>query len=891
MAERLARLSRYRGAITALVAVFLVALGLAALDRLTREIHYADVRAVIHGLPSWRLALALGFTALSYLALTFYDVLALRIIGRPLPWRTAALASFTSYTLSHNLGLALLTGGSARYRVYSAAGLDGPDIARIIGIASAAFWAGVATVAGAALLLHEGALVLPALTLSESLSHGLGLATLLVVGGLIAASVRVRGPLRLAGMTLPLPRLNHAMGMLVISILDLVTASAALFVLIPAAAPTLLPAFVLAYALGIVASAVTHVPGGIGIFEAIVMSVLPGDPAVLLAALVVYRIVYYVLPLAAAILLLAVKEGFRERTAVRRLSHAPAIISQVAPVVLGTATFCGGVVLLLSDALPALGYRTRVLARFMPLPFIEASHIAASLVGTALLLLVPGLYRRLDAANLAARVLLLAGAVFSLVKGIDYEEAIVCLTIAGLLHWTRGAFYRKTALTAAPLPASWSACVAIALAVAAWTGFFAFRRIPYSDALWWQFAVHDDAPRFLRAMLAVAVMLAAIAVWRAFAPAPSSAVPVRSPGREALDAALACADRTDAMLALTGDKRFLWSDDGTAFVMYQIAGSSWVVMGDPVGPRDAWPDLLWQLREKADAAQGRLLLYELSAPALELAIGMGLQIIKYGEEAIVDLTDFTLATPQRRSVRRAAQAAANKGATFRILPAAEVPAMLDTLQAVSDSWMGEKGRREKGFSLGRFDRDYLVNFDIALVMLGDEVIAFANLWLTANRNEASVDLMRQRADVPPGTMDFLFTQIMLWAQAEGYRRFSLGMAPLSGIADRRLAPAWARMSAFVFRHGERLYGFRGLRTYKEKYAPSWEARYIAGPRGLALAGAMHDLSRLIGGRVRRLRHASVPPPMPPRVPDPSLSDTVPPPIKRGIGRPPLAMVL
>ena len=131
---------RYRKPLAIASALGVLALGFAALHHLAQTVKFHDVRLAFHAIPSFSLGLALLLTTASYLALTLYDVLALRVIGRPLPWRTAALASFTSYTLSHNLGLALLTGGSARYRIYSPAGLDGSDIARVIAIASAAFW-------------------------------------------------------------------------------------------------------------------------------------------------------------------------------------------------------------------------------------------------------------------------------------------------------------------------------------------------------------------------------------------------------------------------------------------------------------------------------------------------------------------------------------------------------------------------------------------------------------------------------------------------------------------------------------------------------------------------------------------------------------------------------
>lgn len=845
MPERLIRLARHRTTIAVAAVLALVALGFAALARLTREIHFAQVRAALHDLSGTQVAMALGFTALSYLALTLYDVMALRIIGRPLPWRTAALASFTSYTLSHNLGLSLLTGGSARYRIYSAAGLDGPDVARVVGIASATFWAGIVTVAGLALALRDGALTIAGATIGADAAHAAGVGILALAAALVAACAVRRAPLRLWRLSVPLPGARQALAQIAIAALDTAAAAAALYVLIPGAQPALLPAFVLAYALGIVAAVVTHVPGGIGVFEAVVLAVIPGDRADLFAALIAYRVIYYLAPLALGVALLAWHEGRRHRALpARLLAEGRAVASGIAPLAMAAATFLGGGMLLLSGSLPSLHARMGVLGHILPLPFIEASHIAASLAGTGLLLMAPALYRRLDGAFVATRALLLAAAAFSLAKGIDVEEAIVCLALAGLLQWTRPAFYRRSALTQAPLTAGWIASIATIVALATWAGFFAYRRVPYADDLWWQVALKGDAPRFLRATLAVAVMLAGATIWRLMGPARVAAHPPAD--ADAIARILATATRTDAMLALTGDKRFLLSDDETALLMYQVRGSSWIVMGDPVGAPAAWPALLWQMRDMADRAQGRLLLYQITAPMLDLAIGMGLEIIKYGEEAVVDLSAFTLDTPRLRSVRKAERAVARKGAEFRIVPAAAVPVIMDELARVSDEWVRAKRHEEKGFSLGRFDRDYLRHFDIALVLIDGRIVAFANLWLTADRSEASVDLMRQVDAAPPGTMDFLFVHLLQWAQARGYRRFTLGIAPLSGIEGRRLAPAWAKAAALVFRHGERFYGFRGLRAYKEKYAPEWEPRYIAGPHGLGMLKALRDLSRLVG---------------------------------------------
>lgn len=833
---------RHRTPIAIGVAVTLAAVALVALLRLTHDVRLVDVRRAFNAIDTARVGIALALTAASYLALTFYDVLALRIIGRPLPWRTAALASVTSYTLSHNLGLALLTGGSARYRVYTAAGLDGPDVARVVAIAGATFWMGVLAVAGVALSARAEPLSLEAITLSPGVARLVGGAVVALCAGAVLLCAGPRRRIGAFGWTIPLPRPAQALAQIGIATIDIAAAAAALYMLIPGADPALLPTFVLAYALAIIATVVTHVPGGVGVFEAVVIAVVPGDKAALFAALIAYRVIYYLLPLAVGIVLLTWAEG-RRGLAQRTLSGARSVATGMAPLLMSVASFLGGAMLLMSGSLPGVPDRLHALRDVVPLPFIEASHLASSLVGTGLLLLAPALYRRLDGAFAAIRALLLAGAAFSIFKGVDYEEAAVCIVIAMLLQWTRHAFYRRTELIARPLSTPWLACVVAMVGLSIWVGFFSYKHVDYQNDLWWQFALRDDASRFLRASLGVGVVLGGAALWRLFAAAPPPPTGTADPGEIAR--LLATAERTEATLALTGDKRFLLSPQRDAFLMYQVRGTSWIVMGDPVGAREAWPDLLWSIRDLADAAQGRLLLYQITPAALELAIEMGLGVIKYGEEGLVDLAGFALDGTRPRSLRQAYRRAEREGASFAVVPRADVPALLPELARVSREWLAAKGQREKAFSLGRFDPAYVVQFDCAVVRHEGRVIAFANLWTTANKAEVSVDLMRHADAGPQGVMDYLFVSLMLWGKAQGYARFSLGLAPLSGIEGRRLAPVWAKAASILFNHGERLYGFKGLRSYKQKFAPVWEARFIAGPNGLALLQALRDLSALV----------------------------------------------
>lgn len=836
---------RHRSKLTVAAVVAVTMLAFTALHRLTQEVGFADVRLAFHALPPWRIATAIGLTIASYLALTFYDAIALRVIGRPLPWRTAAYASFSSYTLSHNFGLSLLTGGSARYHIYSRAELDSPDIARVIAMASISFWMGVFAVTAFTMLTGSARLDMLGYRLPDGLQMLLGGAFVGLVAILLIAATRWRS-LSLLGLRVALPSPRQGLALLLVATIDLSAASAALFVLLPDASLAAWPAFFLGYAAAIIIALVSHVPGGIGVFEAVIIAATPGDRADVAAALIAYRLVYYVLPLFSAAALLGWGEGRRWRPHIRRaLSGARSIAGGLAPLLVSTMVFVGGTVLLVSGSLPALPGRMLDLHSILPLPLIEVSHLAASMTGTVLLMLTPGLYRRLDGAFHAARALLLAGALFSLLKGIDYEEALALLAIWLLAGLMRSAFYRRTALATASFTPKWIAALLSVVLLSLWIGFFAFKHVAYSDALWWEFALKGDASRFLRSSVAICGLLICGALWRFLAPA---AIP---PGDSELtpdmaERPLAMTDRTDAMLAFTGDKRFLLSSDGNAFLMYQVRGSSWIVMGDPVGAIESWGDLFWSMRTKVDAAQGRLLFYQISERSLPTMIELGLQLVKFGESAAVNLSVFSLDGPGRRPLRHAVRRAEREGLSFEVVPAAGVPALMDRFVEISDRWLANKGVSEKGFSVGRLNPAYVERFDCAVVRQEGRIIAFANIWATPNRAELSVDLMRHEDDMPYGAMDFLFVELMLWGKARGYANFSLGMAPLAGIEARQLSPAWSKVAAFVMRHGNSFYGFEGLRAYKNKFAPEWSPRYIASQGGLAFLLALGDLKALIG---------------------------------------------
>ncbi len=315
---------------------------------------------------------------------------------------------------------------------------------------------------------------------------------------------------------------------------------------------------------------------------------------------------------------------------------------------------------------------------------------------------------------------------------------------------------------------------------------------------------------------------------------------------------IALSGSAPANVALVGDKRFLFHPSGTAFIMYQVSGNSWIAMGDPVGTSECFQDLVWQFRELSNRYADRCAFYQVTEAHLPLYIDMGLGLSKLGEDARVALAEFALTGKHNAELRQAHNRALRGGPSFSIIPASEIALHIGELRQVSEQWLQTKSAHEKGFSLGFFEPDYLANFDCAVVTVDARIVAFANLWQSGDGQELSVDLMRYSDEAPKGTMDYLLIELMLWGKAHGFQRFMLGMAPLSGLEKHPLSPLWNKVGNRISRMGDNFYNFEGLRRYKDKFDPKWEPVYLAAPGGLALPRVLMDTAVLISGGVKQV---------------------------------------
>jgi phosphatidylglycerol lysyltransferase len=836
----------------ALLGIALLGLAVYVLHHLLRQYHLHDILDRVRAIPSGKIWRAAILTCCGYGCLTLYDALAVRFAGARVPYPRVALISFMSYAIGHNVGLTTLSGGAVRYRAYSALGLSAKQIATIIGFGTLTFGLGSGVLLGSSLLSNAG-LSGSVLHVHTWLATSTGCLLLCGVAGYVWLVCTRHAPLKVWRVELPIPRPRIALAQIAIGCLDLLCVAGVLFVLLPPHAAISFAAFAGVYLIALAAGVISQIPGGIGVFELVLIALLPDVPKDrMLGALLVYRAIYYFAPFILALVLLGVHELWAHRGPVVRLFQLiRTFLIAVTPQAISMAVFLAGAVLLFSGATPGLGNRLTSLRDFVPLPVLELSHLLGSTVGVGLLIIAHGLYRRLHTAWWLTLWLLCVGIIVSLLKGFDYEEAIVLGVVAVLLASARRRFMRRASLVEQHYSGPWVVAFFLVLATAAWLVIFAYRHLPYDNELWWQFAFHASAPRSLRGSLLAVVIGAAYGLWRVLRPARPVFLPPSSDELQQVAKLIEKSEDTTANLALLGDKTLLFNAERTACIMFQNSGNSWVAMGDPIGPEELGEALAWEFLERCDGMAVSPVFYQVTPQRLPLYIDLGLTLSKLGEEARVELTSFGLEGSARADLRQAQRRAIRDGASFEMLPHTQVPAVLAQLRAVSDSWLEDKKTAEKRFSLGFFDEAYVSHFDVGVVRSKGAIVAFANLWRGGSA-ELSVDLMRYDGDAPKGVIDYMLVECMLWGKANGFRWFNLGMAPLSGLEDHALAPAWHKLGRMVQRYGENFYNFEGLRKFKEKFDPVWRPRYLAAPDGLAMAGALLDVTALISGGVRNV---------------------------------------
>ncbi|MBI1750527.1 MAG: bifunctional lysylphosphatidylglycerol flippase/synthetase MprF [Acidobacteria bacterium] len=522
-----------------------------------------------------------------------------------------------------------------------------------------------------------------------------------------------------------------------------------------------------------------------------------------------------------------------------------------------------GLVNLYSVMGPNLPERHRLLRSFFPLEFLRLTRSLTLVFGFALVVLSFNIFKRKRRALQLGLAIALLSVFLQLLKGLDYEDAALSMLFAVSLFSVRRHFTVRSSI---PDFLEVMERVALALAVVVIygsLGLWVLEERQFGVNFHWHdailttlkfFALSGDprlvphtryAEWFLDSMYLIGASAFLYSLYSIFRPVvheyqtlPHEREEVRKLveqyGRSSLD-----------YFKVWPDKSYLFSRSRRSALAYRVGGNVALALADPVGPEEELEEIVGDFIAMCDANDWRFAFYQALPDFLPVYHRFGLKRLHLGQDAIVDLAQFTLSGKAARHLRNRVNYFEKEGYRCRwVDPPVDEPALAACKQ-VSDEWLQIPGRRERTFTLGHFDPDYLRG--TPLLVLEDpagRTHAFANIIPSYCKGEATIDLMRRSTEAPNGVMDYLLVKLFLAERERGHTRFNLGMAPLAGIVERADATAEERAISFFFQRLNFIFSNQGLQEFKGKFANLWEPRYIVYRSALHLADIGIALARV-----------------------------------------------
>ena len=592
-------MKQYLRHLPALLGVVLLAGAVFVVQHEFSHLKLTDIKLALAAIPHRALVISFGATVLSYVVLTFYDRLGTIYAGHPVKYRRVAFASFCAYALSHNLGFSAVSGAAVRYRLYSHWGLAPVQIAKVVGFCSLTFGLGGLVLGGWVLWFEPMSIPFFSRILPSWAFYSIGTLMWLTVGTYVAIS-SVAKTVRLRGHQFKLPTWRMAAVQVALASMDVAVTAAIFYTLLP---PTpgltylrFLACYLASYSAGLLAS----LPGGIGVFDtAMLLGLEPYLSApVILGAILIFRLYYYIIPLFLAGTLFASNElllrggALLKSGAIARATQTVGRISEpdfAVGAATGVVAICGALLLSLGviDVQPDLTWIDPDFADMAA----STGQFVPSLIGAALMVLAIGLSQRVTLAWGGTVGLLLIAAAYTAAQRDPIWIPAVLVLSAVLVAPFRDAFYRHARLLTSTLKTDVLVpLLALAACVLALASFEpATRRL--AENSWWELVLSPDLPNGLRVVMALAVLLGLLALWRLLRPGHVTCLPWAGEGRLRYAALGADPPATADGLVM--------GEAGRAGIPFRRLGRVMLGIGDPAGAPTDRISAIWRLRDLA----------------------------------------------------------------------------------------------------------------------------------------------------------------------------------------------------------------------------------------------------------------------------------------------------
>ena len=597
-----------------------------------REFRHLNVRDVGHALsaiPTHVLLFSAVLTLLAYALLTLYDKLATIYAGHHVSFARTALASFCAYSLAHNLGFAAVSGAAVRYRLYAHWGLTPQQIGKVVAFSSLTFGLGGMTLGGIILFFEPGSVP----QVGTMVPHW----ALMIAGALLWAVVgtyifvaSMYPVLRVRGRELDLPGFRMALAQVGLATADVSLTASIFYALLPHAAGLTWLRFLAIYLGSYAAGLLSNVPGGLGVFDTGMVLGLKGSglpPPVVLGALAVFRLYYYVVPLFLAGALFAGNEVFVGRKRLAGAAPGQARWSEpdfAVAASTGAVALCGAMLISIGvlDTHPDYSWIDPDFAAFSA----SAGQYVPSLLGSALMVLAIGLSQRVTLAWGATIVGLLVGAAMTVLQGEPVVVPAVLVVAALSIAPFRDAYYRHARLLSHPLRPGTLVPVLGLLASVMWLASFEPKVRNLAQTSWWAVVMSRNAPAPIRAAVALAVFVALAALWGVIRPGRVRALAWDAESRLRY-VSLGGLPPADADGLVMGEA-------ARSAIPFRRVGGVLLGLGDPAGAESDRISAIWRLRDLAQQEGRDAAIWRASPAFLKIYGDLGLTALPLGQDGL-----------------------------------------------------------------------------------------------------------------------------------------------------------------------------------------------------------------------------------------------------------------
>lgn len=528
------------------------------------------------------------------------------------------------------------------------------------------------------------------------------------------------------------------------------------------------------------------------------------EPKAAIIAILIYRLVYSIIPWILSLIMILKRIYDNYNTDYKNKQFAFNILS--------IFTLIVGLILCLSVATPSVLMRIKILKRFVKKDVLMLARFLTLTSGGLLILLSQGIKKSVKKSFYIAEAVIVISVISTLLKGLDIEESIITLLLGVLLYIMKDGFTEK----AIKFRAKYFLNTIVKLSVVTIAFVFISNTVNkvnfFTSNRKYSLNYLSENKKFILLYVLFVLILSYLAQYTRTQKLTFTKLSDKD--FERIDEFLNKYGGNEfSHLIYLNDKNVYFDKTNTVMIMYRPVRNSVIVLGDPIGNKENFVEAIDDFIIYCNEYHMNVCFYEINGENLELYCDQGFRFVKVGQDATLDLTQFSLVGKKNRTWRHVLNNFDKGNYEFKVQePTKE---LISEMKVVSDNWLGNKN--EMGFSLGFFDIDYLKRTKIACIYREEKLLAFANLQPFYDNKTLSIDLMRYDKSNKDGLMDFIFIKLILWGQENNYEKFYLGMAPLSKVGDKIYSKKKEKVLNIVYNTQNKIYNFKGLGNSNTKF--------------------------------------------------------------------------